>query len=185
MLGMTALGEAAAPVPDRRGAKAGDALWVCGTIGDAGLGLRIARGEIEGPRRLLKAYRLPMPRLAEGRALRPHVTAMADVSDGLLIDAERIAEASGLGVTIDLDAVPMSGEARALGEDRAARLAAATAGDDYALIFAAPPSAGAAIAGLRIEAVQVGAFTEAPGLSLHDRGGGVSRPEKLGWLHGH
>ena len=71
--GLTAFGEATPPVPDRRGAQAGDGLWVCGTIGDAGLGLRIARGELKGPRRLLKAYRLPMPLLDSGRALAPLV----------------------------------------------------------------------------------------------------------------
>lgn len=182
-LGLTALGEAVAPVPDRRGAKAGDQLWVCGNIGDAGLGLRIAMGEIEGPRRLLKAYRLPMPRLVEGRALAPFVSAMADVSDGLLIDALRMAQASGLGVAIDLDAVPMSDEALGFGADRAARLAAVTAGDDYALLFAAPHAAGHAIAGLATGAVLVGEFVVGEGLSLQDGEGGVALPESLGWLH--
>lgn len=181
--GLTALGEAAAPVPDRRGAKAGDQLWLCGRIGDACLGLRIARGEMEGPRRLLKAYRLPMPKLLEGRALAPLVSAMADVSDGLLIDARRIADASGLSVSIDLSAIPMSDEALGFGDDRAARLAAATAGDDYALIFAAPVEAGHAIAALSTGAVPIGAFSNGSGLSIHDGEGPVPLPESLGWLH--
>ncbi len=182
-LGMTALGEAPAPVPDRRGAKAGDQLWVCGCIGDAGLGLRIAKGEIEGPRRLLKAYRLPMPKLCEGQVLRAHVSAQADVSDGLLIDAQRMAAASGIGVEIDLDAVPMSDEALDFGCDRTARLAAVTAGDDYALLFAAPPEAEAAIADLDIGAVRIGAFFAGGDVSLKDRDGNIPLPEKLGWLH--
>lgn len=182
--GLTAFGEAPAPVPDRRGAQAGDTLWVCGTIGDAGLGLRIARGEIEGPRKLLKAYRLPMPKLREGRALAPLVHAMADVSDGLLIDTARIAEASGLAVTIDLDAVPLSPEAQAHGNDRAAHLTAATAGDDYALIFAAPPAATDTVRGLDIGAVPIGLFEAGTGLAVHDAGGSVPLPAKLGYLHG-
>jgi thiamine-monophosphate kinase len=182
--GLTAFGEAAAPVPDRRGAQAGDTLWVCGTIGDAGLGLRIARGEIEGPRRLLKAYRLPMPKLREGRALAPLVHAMADVSDGLLIDAARIAEASGLAAIIDLDNLPLSTEARALGEDRTARIAAATAGDDYALIFAAPASAADAIRALDLHAAPIGIFAAGSGLSIRDARGDVPLPAKLGYLHG-
>jgi len=177
--GLTAFGEAVAPVPDRRGARAGDALWVCGAVGDAGLGLRIARGEIEGPRRLLKAYRLPMPKLREGRALAPLVSAMADISDGLLIDASRIADASGLAVTIDLDAVPLSAEARAFGEDRPARLTAATAGDDYALIFATHQD----VASLDIGAVRIGEFSAGSGLAVTDRDGPVPLPEKLGYLH--
>lgn len=183
-LGLTAFGEAAAPVPDRRGAQAGDSLWVCGTIGDAGLGLRIARGELEGPRKLLKAYRLPMPRLREGRALAPLVHAMADVSDGLLIDAARIAEASGLAVTIDLDLLPLSDDAKACGIDRTARLAAATAGDDYALIFAAPAPASDAIRALGVGAVAIGAFASGSGLALHDAEGAIPLPAKLGYLHG-
>ena len=53
---------------------------------------------------------------------------MMDVSDGLLIDAQRMADASGLALAIDLDAVPVAGD----------RMAAITAGDDYELLFAAP-----------------------------------------------
>jgi thiamine-monophosphate kinase len=182
-LGLTALGEAQAPVPDRRGAHVGDDLWICGTIGDAGLGLRIARSEIEGPRRLLKAYRLPMPKLKEGRALAPLVTAMSDVSDGLLIDAQRMAEASGLGVTVDLDAVPLSEEARNFGTERADRLRAATAGDDYALLFAAPPEARPAIVALKIKAVPIGRLRAKKGLHVVDALGRVPLPSKLGYEH--
>ncbi|QTH20483.1 thiamine-phosphate kinase [Rhizorhabdus wittichii] len=181
VLGLTAIGQApAGGVPDRRGAKAGDLLVLTGPVGDAGLGLRIARGEVEGPRRLLKAYRLPMPRLAEGRALAPLADAMADVSDGLLIDAARIAAASGLAVAIDLDAVPLSDEARVFGEDRAARLAAATAGDDYQLIAAVPPHAAAAAAR---HATVIGRFEAGSGLHLHDRDGPVPLPGTLGYEH--
>jgi len=180
--GLTAIGQAPpGGAPDRRRAQAGDLLFVTGPIGDAGLGLRIARGEIEGPRRLLKAYRLPMPRLTEGRALARFAHAMADVSDGLLIDARRIADASGLAVTIDLDAVPLSTETRAFGEDRTARLAAATAGDDYQLLCAVPPEARGAAAAL---AVEIGRFGPGEGLILHDHAGPVPLPEMLGYEHG-
>lgn len=176
--GLTALGEAPPPVPDRRGARAGDRLWVCGTIGDAGLGLRIAKGEIEGPRRLLKAYRLPKPLLAQGRSLAPRVSAMADVSDGLLIDASRMAAASGLHVRILLDAMPLSPEAQGFGTDCVALLAAATAGDDYALLCAAAPDRD-----LSDVAVPVGEFSEGAGLSLLHEGRPVPLPQSLGWMH--
>lgn len=182
VLGLTALGQAApGGAPDRRGARAGDRLFVTGPIGDAGLGLRIARGEIDGPRRLLKAYRLPMPRLAEGRLLAPLAHAMADVSDGLLIDAGRIAAASGLAAHIDLDAVPLSAEARAFGEDRAARLAAASAGDDYQLLCAVPPEARDAAAAI---AVEIGRFEAGAGVHLRDHDGAVPLPARLGYEHG-
>ena len=182
VLGLTAIGQIApGGAPDRRGAREGDLLFVTGPIGDAGLGLRIARGEIEGPRRLLKAYRLPMPRLDEGRRLAPIVHAMADVSDGLLVDARRIADASGLSVRIDLDAMPLSDAAKSLGEDRAARLAAAAAGDDYQLLCAVPLEGRAAAAAI---AVEIGRFGAGAGLAVHDRDGAVPLPVKLGYEHG-
>ncbi len=192
VLGLTAIGQVAPDgAPDRCGAKPGDLLFVTGPIGDAGLGLRIARGDLANasgvPRRLLKAYRLPMPRLAEGRALGPLVHAMADVSDGLLIDADRIAAASGLAVSIDLDAVPLSAEARGFGDDRAARLAAATAGDDYQLLFAAPAAAAEAITIIatryHIVIAPIGRFTSGSGLTLHDHHGAVPLPDRLGYEH--
>jgi thiamine-monophosphate kinase len=180
-LGLTALGQVApGGAPDRRGAQAGDLLVLTGPVGDAGLGLSIALGAIEGPRKLLKAYRLPMPRLAEGRALAPIAHAMADVSDGLLIDAGRIAAASGLAVTIDLDAVPLSDDLRAYGEDRAARLAAVTAGDDYQLIAAIPARARAAADAV---ATVIGRFESGSGLHLADRDGAVPLPASLGFEH--
>src|SRR3546814_8485708 len=81
-----------------------------------------------------------MPRLEAGRALAPMVSAMMDVSDGLLIDARRMAVASGAAMRIDLDAVPLSPEYTAVrGVGLEARLAAATAGDDYDLLFSAHP----------------------------------------------
>lgn len=181
MIGLTAIGRSA-HAPDRRGARAGDDLWLVGAIGEAGAGLAIARGAA-GPDELLRAYRRPHPLLEEGRALAPLVDAMADVSDGLLIDAGRMAEASGLSVTIDLDAVPRSAALGAFaGEGRAARLAAVTAGDDYALIAAAGPARRDAIAALG--AMRIGRFAAGSGLGLHDRRGTIPIPGRLGYLHG-
>jgi len=175
---LTAIGRAAL-APARTGARAGDALYVTGTIGDAGAGLRIARGE-EGPADLLAAYRRPQPRLAEGRTLAPVVSAMMDVSDGLLIDAARMAEASGLAVTIELDRVPLSAGYRAhVGDDRTARLAAVTAGDDYELLFAGPSDIA-----LPVAATRVGSFITGVGLTLTDHGAPLPLPGKLGFTHG-
>lgn len=173
VLTLTAFGEGAAPA--RAGALAGDALWVCGTIGDAGAGLRIARGEA-GPSVLLAAYCRPRPLIAEGIALAPHVHAMMDVSDGLLIDARRMATASGLAVAVDVSAILLSEALRDFDPDP---LTAATAGDDYALLFALPPAAAPPV-----PAVRVGAFSAGTGLTLTRDGVPVPLPAKLGWLHG-
>lgn len=161
VLGMTAVGRSAC-APSRAGATAGDALWVTGTIGRAGLGLA-------GVADHLVAYRRPTPRLAEGQALAPLVHAMSDVSDGLLIDAQRMASASGLAVAIDLDAVPVAGDA----------MAAVTAGDDYELLFAAAPGFVPPV-----HATRIGAFAVGIGLSLSRSGEPCPLPDRLGWEHG-
>jgi len=182
MIGLTAIGRSSL-APDRRGARAGDDLWLAGAIGEAGAGLAIARGA-DGPAALLDVYRRPRPLLAQGRRLAPYAHAMADVSDGLLIDAGRIAAASGVAVAIDLEAVPRSAALSAFaGSDRAARLAAVTAGDDYALILAADPASADAIAALGIGASRIGRFARGDGLTLTDRTGAVPLPASLGWEH--
>ena len=174
---LTAIGTDAG-APPRSGALAGDALYVTGTIGDAGAGLAIARG-IAGPDALLTAYRRPMPRIGDGRALARHVNAMMDVSDGLLIDASRMADASGLALAIDLALVPLS---RALldfaGESRATRITAATAGDDYQLLFAASPDLA-----LPVPATRIGSFAAGAGLTLHDGAERIALPPRLGFEH--
>ncbi|RJF93391.1 thiamine-phosphate kinase [Sphingomonas cavernae] len=180
VLGLTAIGRADGGAPSRTDARAGDALWVTGTIGDAGYGLALLQTGETTPKAPISAYRRPRPLLLEGSALAPHVHAMMDVSDGLLIDAARMAEASGLALEIDLDAAPLSPDVLAQPLDgRALRLSAATAGDDYQLLFAAAPDMT-----LPVAATRVGTFAEGAGLTLFDRDGPVPLPEKLGYLHG-
>jgi thiamine-monophosphate kinase len=174
VLTVTAFGRDAAAAA-RSGAQAGDLLWVTGCIGDAGAGLAVAQAG-EGPQTLLAAYRRPRPRLAEGRLLGPMAHAMMDVSDGLLIDAWRMAAASGLEVTIALDKVPLSAAYRAFAGDDPLR--AATAGDDYQLLCALPPEqrpTGVATC--------VGSFAEGRGLALTRGGAPVAVPERLGFEH--
>lgn len=174
VLTLTAIGVDAV-APSRSGAKAGDALWVTGTIGDAGAGLAIAHGR-DGSANLLAAYRRPHPRIAEGKLLAPQVNAMMDVSDGLLIDATRMAVASGLSVAIDLARIPLSPAYRGFAGDDA--LAAAIAGDDYQLLFALPrderPLA---------PATRIGSFAEGSGLMLTSGDKSVPLPKTLGFEH--
>ena len=88
---------------------------------------------------LVDIYRRPVPLLKAGEALAAHATAMMDVSDGLLIDARRLAVASGVALTIDLDSLPLSDAFIAeRGDGLEARMFAATGGDDYALLAALP-----------------------------------------------
>ncbi|MDO6416621.1 thiamine-phosphate kinase [Sphingomonas sp. BIUV-7] len=181
MLGLTAIGEApAGGAPSRTGAQIDDICYVTGAIGAAGIGLAVALGERSGPASALAAYRRPVPRLAEGRVLAPHINAMMDVSDGLLIDAMRMAQASGIGLTIDLDAVPL---APACPDDQAGRIAAASAGDDYELLFAAPVDAMLPSFG-DVAITAIGRFQAEEGFVLIDRDGPVELPTRLGYEHG-
>jgi thiamine-monophosphate kinase len=187
-LGLTAIGETAGPVPSRSGARAGDDLWVTGSIGDAGAGLRTLTGDLPPSPALAERYRNPRPRLEAGRALAPLVSAMMDVSDSLLIDSGRLGHASGVGIEIDLAAVPLSPAfIAALGDGREARLAAAAAGDDYELLFTTSPERAAEILalqdGLGLSLSRVGSLNEGAGLTLTDAGEAVPLPLRLGWEH--
>lgn len=129
--GLTALGRATAlPVPDRRGASAGDTLWLTGPVGAAMLGFEALRDRTEVGS---TAFRRPTPRLVEGRVLAPIVTAMMDVSDGLLIDAARMAQASGVTFAINSASVPFPPDLPPSRQDEAMRW-----GDDYELLFTLP-----------------------------------------------
>lgn len=164
--GCTAIGRAThTPVPDRRGARAGDAIYVTGTLGRAMLGLhdRGSGGDDD------LAYRRPRPLLAEGRALAPLVTAMMDVSDGLLLDASRMAHASSTRFEIDSARVPVADRGRA---DECMRW-----GDDYQLLFTVPDGVE-----IPIEAARIGTVCEGPaGVWLDGRP--LAEDEGLGYRH--
>lgn len=186
LFSLTAVGRAAGEIPSRSGGSPGDGLWVVGTLGDAGLGLQALRidAEAEGP--LVEAYRRPVPQLAAGRLLAPHASAMMDLSDGLLLDAARLAATSNCRAEIDLGSLPLSRAFVAdLGSDRRARLAAATGGDDYALLAALPGDSDPLALSLpeRTILARVGTLTDGEGLKLFDAAGEVPLPESLGYEH--
>ncbi len=193
ILSATAIGQVApGGAIARSTAHDGDDLWVSGTIGDSGLGLKVALGETGYPpaaaKALLARYRRPLPRLALGRALAGVASAMMDVSDGLAIDAGRLAAASGLHAELVLDQVPLSAAARLVAPD--ALLAHVTAGDDYELLFAAPPSAAGAVMAAATAngtpVTSVGRLVRGAGaLSLWQAGKAVPLPQRLGHLHTH
>ena len=187
VLGLTAIGRAGPRVPDRAGGKRGDALWLVGTVGDGAAGLALLREDRSATGVLVDTYRRPVPQLGAGQALAPHAHAMMDVSDGLLLDARRMAEASRCSISIDLDALPLSSAFVAeRGQDRVARLFAATGGDDYALLAALPPNVDPETLSLpsRTRISRIGSFAagEVP-LSLTSGGEAIQLPESLGFEH--
>jgi thiamine-monophosphate kinase len=139
---VTAAGELPAGQPaGRAGARPGDVVFVTGTPGDAVQGrllLADARADADA-QRLRARFLYPEARLAAGRALRPLASAMLDVSDGLDQDLGRLAAASGVGMALDVDLLPLSPELRAVAGDRA-WVQALTGGDDYELAFTVPPA---------------------------------------------
>jgi thiamine-monophosphate kinase len=189
VLGLTALGRAGKRIPDRAGGKPGDLLWLVGTVGDAAAGLAQLRDDRHAGGPLVDIYRRPVPQLSAGQALAPHANAMMDVSDGLLLDAQRLSQASRCRARIHLDALPLSGafiEAR--GDSLRSRLFAATGGDDYALLAALPPKVDPSTLslpeGTTIERI---GNLEAGGPSVHllNEGKPVALPERLGFEHSH
>jgi len=187
VLGMTAIGRAGAHTPERAGGRAGDALWVVGTLGDSAAGLDQLRADAKAASVLVDIYRRPIPQLGAGELIAPHAHAMMDVSDGLLLDAQRMAEASGCVAEINFDALPLSdGFIESRGGDLEARMYAATAGDDYALLAALPPELDPATLSLpqgttiaRIGRLLAGA----PRIAVVSGGFPVELPERLGFEH--
>jgi thiamine-monophosphate kinase len=169
----------------RRGAVAGDDLWVSGRLGDARLALEVFRGtlvlgaaEFEQVR---GAMECPQPRVALGRALRGMASAAIDLSDGLVGDLGHVLAASNVGAVIDADALPRSAVLAA--QDPALqRQCVLAGGDDYELLFTAPPQHRAAVeAAGRLVGVPVtrfGRIDAAAGLQVHDAGG---RAVEMNW----
>lgn len=179
----------------RAGAEPGDVVMVTGTIGDGHLGLVAEKDALVGvsyqhARWLAERFRLPEPRLGLGDALRACAHAAADISDGLIADAGKIAFASGLGVQLDLDAIPLSDAAKAwlatVPDPTGARLELASGGDDYELVITAPRA--------RVEALRGAcgmhgvSLTVVGGISPHEgvrviSGGRQVEHGAGGWVH--
>jgi thiamine-monophosphate kinase len=132
------------PVMLRSGGRPGDVVFVSGTPGDSGAGLalemdKISGGTPEARRYLHERFMFPTPRVALGRKLRAYASACIDVSDGLLGDAGKLAEASGCGVVIEHGRLPISQHLLSTVGDTRAREFALTGGEDYELCFTVRP----------------------------------------------
>ncbi len=186
---------AAGAMVKRSGARAGDIVLVSGVIGDGGLGLLAARGELDGlgaeaVAYLADRYRLPSPRLALTGPLRDHAAAAADVSDGLLADAGHIGEASGVGLVIDLERLPISNAAvlwlARQPDPAAAYEALATYGDDYEVVctvgLEALDALRAAAAAAGVPLTPIGEVREGRGVAARWRGVEIA-VQRTGWRH--
>ena len=192
---VTAIGEVPVGQALRRdGARAGDELWVSGVPGAAGLGLQQALGRLSLPEPLraicLAALHRPTPRLELGLALRGVASSAIDVSDGLLGDLMHLLERSKLAAVVEPHRLPeLVGAGSPLAV--AARRAQLAGGDDYELIFSAPPEKRRSIeiiAGdLGLQLHSFGRLTAVadgtPPLVLFDASGHPMTIEKTGYDH--
>lgn len=126
----------------RSGAKVGDAIYVTGTVGDAGAGLKLKQGQLSAiesiATELIDRLEHPRPRIAEGMALLELASAAIDISDGLSADLSHILTASKVGADISVDDIPLSSAYLSL-EPVNTWQQAVSSGDDYELCFTVPP----------------------------------------------
>jgi thiamine-monophosphate kinase len=169
----------------RSSAKAGDAVVVTGTIGDAALGLRLRKEPERAARwgldaasaeHLARRYLLPEPRNAIALAVRRHASAAMDVSDGLVGDLAKLCRVSGVGAEVSAARVPLSQAARAAIAAEPALLAAAlTGGDDYEVLCTMAPervaSFSAAGAAAGVPATEIGRIVAGAGVRFFDAEG--------------
>ncbi len=177
----------------RSGARAGDLVFVSGTLGDSALGLGVLKGEVRGLGAaerdfLVDRYRLPRPRVALGRRLVGIARAMIDISDGLMADLGHLCEASNLGAVIDAARLPLSPAARrAVNADPTLDQAAVGGGDDYELVFTAPAAAADAVAAAARDAgiavTEIGRMTAGAGVVLRDAKGAAIEVKLAGYRH--
>jgi thiamine-monophosphate kinase len=165
----------------RDGARDGDDLWVSGTLGDARLALEIFRGHVAAPpgeafERLRRAMEQPQPRVALGIALRGQASSAIDVSDGLAGDLGHLLRCSGVGARLELASIPRSADLAAC-PDTLQHECLLHGGDDYELLFTAPPARRAGVQQAAREAgvpvTRIGRIEAAPGLRLVDAGGHI------------
>lgn len=128
----------------RSGAKAGDTVYVTGTVGDAGAGLELLREGVDDDE-LVRRFLRPTARITQGLQISGRAHSAIDVSDGLVADLRKLLDASGVGAEIEIEKVPISGALQARFDTASAMRFALTGGDDYELCFTAPADAVAGI----------------------------------------
>lgn len=191
-MNLTAFGTVPSSPLLRGGARAGDALYVTGTLGDAAFGLDILQGRLAcaDASQLITRYRFPEPRLAIGRGLHGIATACMDISDGLVADAGHMARVSTVALRIHASALPLSAAASALlatDSDRLRRII--SGGDDYELLFTAQDDDATrdALARLHddtgIAITRIGDVVPGEGVVLHDARGQPIALREEGYTH--
>ena len=161
----------------RDGARPGDAVFLSGELGAASCALALLKAGDAPPPEFSARLHRPAPQLELGAALRGVASAMIDVSDGLLADLGRLTQASGVGAAINIDAIPVSTQLRALAAPGDLWRHALAGGDDYELCFTAPARNWRKLQALGRPAHRIGAIVSAPGLRCHREDGAECAPD--------
>lgn len=174
----------------RRGAKAGDKIYVTGTLGDAGLALQILQKKIYAAvpvENIMQRLLQPEPRVAVGLALRDLASSAIDISDGLAADLNHILTASGVGACIEVEAIPLSATVKKILSLEQAWQLALSAGDDYELCFTAPATCEETLAHvlkhLNCHYQCIGEIKPNSGLELRRSNGEFFTLQRLGFQH--
>lgn len=177
----------------RSGAAPDDLIWLSGSLGDAALGLIARQGglpHLSTAQRdhLTARYLLPQPRVTIGPALVGLAHAGMDVSDGLIQDVGHMTRQSGLAAEIRTDLLPLSEAARAaLEADKSWLATILGGGDDYEVLFTAPPSRTGALHRLAAESgialTVIGSMGAGQGVRVVDRDGNAVAVAHKGWRH--
>ena len=174
----------------RSGAKVGDSIYVTGTLGDAGVGLKLITKELSAEKavthELVGRLNRPTPRVAAGLVLRELASAVIDVSDGLSADLGHILEASHVGADVMIEDIPQSKAFSSLKLENAWQLVV-TAGDDYELCFTVPAereqSVQQQLDTTGIQWTRIGVITSQSGLRWHDKEGNELSLTNSGYDH--
>ncbi|MEA3545941.1 MAG: thiamine-phosphate kinase [Thermodesulfobacteriota bacterium] len=170
----------------RQGASYGDAVYVSGTLGDSALALQLLQSGQQPDNYLAECFHTPEPQVKLGRQLseRRVVTAMLDISDGLLADLGHILAASGVGAELDLAEIPLSEPfQQALnGDPRLIDLALA-GGEDYQLVFTSPLKDLAEKIGSGYSVTRIGIIGQKPGLHIRQVNGDLYQCQRSGFDH--
>jgi thiamine-monophosphate kinase len=174
----------------RSGARAGDLLAVTGTLGDAGAGLEFVGAVLPETRpaalELIRRFEYPAPRVRFGLAARGIASAAMDLSDGLVGDLPKLAQASGLAAHVSVERLPMSEAMRAVVPAAQALAWALAAGDDYELLLAVPAPRYAELAAaagqLNLRLTTIGELRAGSGVTWSLNGGDFV-PGVRGWDH--
>lgn len=148
----------------RSGAKVGDLIYMTGSVGDAGLGLKINLGyQCDQPKTALQRFNTPDPQVQAGLDLIGIASACIDLSDGLASDLGHILKQSQVGACLDWANLPISAEVHRYIADTGDWAMPLTAGDDYELCFTVSPDK---VSQLKTECTPIGVIESTPGLRL-------------------